>query len=192
MMDSLKHYENKIMDPRYRPTWDEAVFAFYNYDYVNNRFDPSHEPSYDSSFGLFRDDIEQSAQQFDVLYRTLAFVMPFDLANYNSIKSQVISGLFKERFFTSASHSPEKAFEMAGYWIDAFQTYNLANDNNIVIIMLIIDGAKAKDVPFTDLEEVIMLPSFFNVEDISCSIEYLPLRHLLYKLEIVQLEALNK
>lgn len=179
------------MDPSYRPTWDEAVFAWYNYDYVNYRFDPVHEDGFNSAFSLFREDIIGSAIKFEVLYRSLSFVLPFDQANYDALKNQIKSGLVREKYYTSASHSVDKAFDMAAFWLDNFQRFHLAGDNNIVVMMLIIEDAKAKDIPFTDLAEVIMQPGIFHVLDISTSFEYLPLRDLQYKLEIVQLEALK-
>lgn len=191
MMDSLKVYENKIMDPLYRPTWDEAVFAWYNYDYVNYRSDPVHEDGFNSAFSLFREDIIGSAIKFEVLYRSLSFVLPFDQANYDALKNQIKSGLVREEYYTSASHSVDKAFDMAGYWLDAFQRFNLATDNNVVVMMLILEEAKAKDIPFTDLEEVIMLPSILKVKNLSCSSEYLPRRDLRYTLEICTMEALK-
>lgn len=191
-MKKLMNFEAKIMDPACRPTWDEAVFAFYNYDYVNYRFDPNHEPSYDSAFSLFREDIKASAQIFKVLYRSLSFVLPFDQPYYDEIKNQIKSGFVREKYYTSASHSVAKAYEVAAFWLDNFERFHLAGENNIVIMMLIIEDAKAKDIPFTDLEEVIMQPGIFHVLDISTSFEYLPLRDLRYKLEICTMEAFTK
>lgn len=188
----FKSYEDKIMDPSYRPTWDEAVFAWYNYDYVNYRFDPVHSPNYNSAFRLFSKDIIGSAIKFEVLYRSLSFVLPFDQANYDALQNQIKSGFIREKYYTSASHSVDKAFDMAAFWLDNFERFHLTGDNNIVVMMLIIENAKAKDIPFTDLEEVIIQPSIFNVVDISSSSEYLPLRALKYQLDIITLEALTE
>lgn len=191
MLSSTDNFGEKIMDPKYQPTWDEAIFAFYNYDYVNNRFDAVHSPNYNSAFRLFSEDIKASAQIFEVLYRSLSFVLPFDQEYYDDIKNQIKSGFIREKYYTSASHSVDKAFDMAAFWLDNFERFHLAGANNIVVMMLIIEDAKAKDIPFTDLAEVIMQPGIFHVLDISTSFEYLPLRDLQYKLEIVQLEALK-
>ncbi len=77
-MKKLMNFEAKIMDPACRPTWDEAIFAFYNYDYVNNRFDAVHSTSYNSGVHLFADDIKCSSIKHDVLYRSLSFLLPYD------------------------------------------------------------------------------------------------------------------